>query len=98
MTESQPPQADNRKRTMTERLNGRGILIRGDILALLVVVFLQIGASIWWASKITAQVQTQDEQHHTLVTEYATIRTTQIEMLQELSALRQAWNNSNGGG
>lgn len=84
----QPPQADSRKKLMTERRNGFNI--RGDLLTLLVLILVNLGASIWWASGITKDVSHLEENDARAAMEYRLLRETQVAVLQEIAALTQA--------
>ncbi len=74
---------------MTERRNN-GIRIRRDLLAVLVAIFVQVGASIWWASRTTTRVDHLEESDAQSAMEYKAIRDTQVEMLTEMAKLTQA--------
>jgi len=74
---------------ITERRN-EGIRIRRDLLALLIAIIVQVGASIWWASRTTTRIDHLEESKAQAVIEYQAIRGTQVEMLQKISALTQA--------
>ena len=97
-----PPQADNRRKfSMTERRNG-GIRIRPDLLGILIII-IQLGAMVWWASRTTTRVGHLEENDARTAVEYRAMRETQVELLTEMSALTQAMtdrglvDNSNGG-
>lgn len=64
--------------------------IRPDILGVLLVLVLQIAGTIWWASSINTKVDHLSVQSTQSLTDYNALRDTQIEILTELSAVRQA--------
>jgi len=78
--------------------NGRRMTFSMSVewLGVLIFVLVQLGAAVWWASKAQVRIDTVERALAERQLEFREMRATQVQILQELAAIRVRLERADG--